>query len=592
MRRLWLLIVLIVGLLSVTVVPARAEGDWRINRFHSDIAVQPDGRVKVTETIDVDFGSVAKHGIFRDIPYQYQSDDKTWYTTIDIWSVERDGSDEPYQLNQTNGYQELKIGRSNKTITGQHQYRLTYFATGVLQAFDGYDELYWNVTGDQWDASIDQASATVTLPHQGIVQLACYEGQSGSTDTCPYTTLNPMEARFSATGQLSPGSGLTVAVGYTKDMVPILTVAEPEATTDFLIETGQQPFNWLLALMSAVLGLGLPVALWWRKGRDWWWQQPGMLGGQQSVQLKPWFGQPQVIVEFTPPEQLRPAQLGLLLDQKVDTLDVTSTIVDLASRGFLTIKELPKTWILGSADYQLQRTDQSDEPLLPYEKLLLQRLFAGGKSVNLASLKNTFYDDLREVQQRVYDNLSGVYFTSNPSKIRTRYALLGAALMGIGVVVAWWAANQHLMWPIIVAIMPLAAGIGVIALSSAMPQRTAWGYDVYRRALGYKQFIATAEQYRQQFFEQQNLFNQVLPYAMVLGLTHKFAEAMKQIGYVPAQPGWYSGQTAFNLVAFSHGLGSMSKAMNSAMASRPSGSGSGGGGFSGGGFGGGGGGSW
>jgi uncharacterized membrane protein len=301
----------------------------------------------------------------------------------------------------------------------------------------------------------------------------------------------------------------------------------------------------------------------------------------------------QVVAEFTPPEHLRPAELGLLLDERVDTLDVTSTIVDLAARGYVTIAELEKKWILGSQDYELRRTDKSDADLLAYERLLLSRLFADGTVVKLSSLKNSFYDDLAEVKKAVYENLKQrQYFVDDPSAVRTKYALIGLAIALVGGGLLWLALTQQFIWLAIIALAPLLAGLGTVVWSRAMAQRTALGSDVYRRALGYKEFIATAEKYRQQFFEKENLFNDVLPYAMMLGLTEKLANAMKQIGYQPSQPGWYSGHTAFNMAAFSHSMSTMSQAMNTAMATSPSSSGSGGGGSSGGGFGGGGGGSW
>jgi uncharacterized membrane protein len=300
-----------------------------------------------------------------------------------------------------------------------------------------------------------------------------------------------------------------------------------------------------------------------------------------------------LVVEFTPPLDLRPAQVGLLLDERVDTLDISSTIVDLACRGYLKITELEKTWILGSKDYQLDRTKKPLDDLLPYERLVLNKLFEGKYTIKLSSLKNTFYDKLSEIQRAVYQNLMDLhYFVANPQTVRRRYYALGAVVSVGGVVGLFYTMSAGFVGWLPVVIVPLAAGVGLLLLASSMSQRTAEGADMQRRVLGYRLFIATAEQYRQQFFEKENLFNEILPYAMVFGLTHKFAQAMKVIGYEPSQPTWYSGTSAFNVLAFSSGMSSMSRALATTMASTPSSSGSGGGGFSGGGFGGGGGGSW
>jgi hypothetical protein len=592
MQKIWLLLCLIIGSLWLSTSPVSAAADWQINRFHSAISVQPDGKVKVVERLDVDFGLASKHGIYRDIPYEYTKDGQTTYTSIDVWGVMRDGHKEPYDTSQKSGYLRIKIGDEDKTIDQTHSYEITYFVSGVLRSFEHYDELYWNVTGNQWDVRIEQASAIVTLPRKQIIQTSCYEGKSGS-DECMTAKVGPLEARFSGTRPLQPGEEMTVAVGFTKDIVPILTVAKPQTFGDKVAGAWQRPVTWLALAGAVLLGLFLPVLLWWKRGRDYWWQNPGILDGSQPVSLKPWKAKRSVVVEFEPPEGLRPGQLGLLLDERADTLDVTSTIVDLASRGYLTIAEKPKKWLFGSTDYELHRTDKPDNDLLGYESMLLQRLFEGQPIELLSSLKYDFYDDLKKVKQKLYDSLTDKkYFVGDPEKVRQKYLVIGALVIAGGMATLVGANVWQLVWLGIAGLTPLIGGAVLMIVAWGMPQRTALGHDVYHRALGYKQFINTAEKYRQQFFEKENLFNEVLPYAMVLGMTEKFAKAMEQIGYQPSQPSWYTGAHAFNMVAFSHSMSSMSQSMNSAMAATPSGSGSGGGGFSGGGFGGGGGGSW
>jgi hypothetical protein len=483
-KRLLFIALLVISPWLISSTPALAASDWRISRFHSDISLQPDGKVKVTESITADF-SVAKHGIFRDIPYQYRADKDTLYTEVSIFGVERDGQREPYETSRENGYVRLKIGDGGKTITGAHKYTVTYFASGLLRGFEDYDELYWNATGNNWDIPIEQASATVKLPRQQILQTSCYEGPVGSNDECPDTIISPLQARFSATGPLAPGEGLTVAVGYTKGIVPLLSVEKPKTTADLVAESAQQPSSWLLLGLSVIAGLTVPVALWWKRGRDWSWGVPGILSSGQTARLKPLGGSLQVVAEFTPPENLRPAELGLLLDERVDTLDVTSTIVDLAARGYVTIVELEKKWILGSQDYELRRTDKPDADLLAYERLLLSRLFADGTVVKLSSLKNSFYDDLAEVKKAVYENLKQrQYFVDDPSAVRTRYALIGLAIALVGGGLLWLALAQQFIWLAIIALAPFLAGLGTVVWSRAMAQRTALGSDVYRRALG------------------------------------------------------------------------------------------------------------
>lgn len=594
MYRLIVQFLLVLTLVFGFALPAHAQADdWSIKLFESRITLQSDGVLKFQEIIRADFGSASKHGIYRDIPYLYSQADGEHYTEVIIKSVERNDKDEPYEVSKSDANLRIKIGDADRTISGQQTYTITYTVAGVITAYNDFDELYWNVTGNEWEVGIEVAHAYVSLPADGVAQAACYEGFAGSTSQCTTTSLSGRQTEFQSTHPLAVGEGMTIAVGFTKGMVPILALQKPKEPYQILTEELAKPPYWLLAMGALVAGIATPVWWWWRKGSDWWWQVPAMLESNQRAWLTPFGHRPQVVVEFEPPETLRPAQMGALLDQRADTLDITSTIIDLASRGYLTIKELSKTWALGAGDYQLDLTDKAPTDLLPYEQKLLQRMFGSDSTVTLSTLKNTFYNDLAVIKNEVYDDLmKRNYFVAHPQKVRATYIGIGFGLLFVAGGTGWAGYTLVWAWVFVLAVVPLIAGLALLVLSAAMPQRTALGYELYRRVLGYKLFIGTAEKYRQQFFEKQNIFTQALPYAMMFGLTAKFAQALQQIGYQPVQPTWYSGLHAFNIAQFTSDMNSVSKALSSSMASAPSSSGSGGGGSSGGGFGGGGGGSW
>src|SRR4029079_6193196 len=132
-----------------------------------------------------------------------------------------------------------------------------------------------------------------------------------------------------------------------------------------------------------------------------------------------------VVVEFTPPENLPPALIGVLADEKADTLDVTATIIDLASRGFLTITEIPKSWIFGKTDYKLTSTQKDRSKLFGYEKELLTRLFTTNE-IKTSELKTKFYYDLAKVKSKLYEEVvNRKYFTADPEKTRTNYYVIG-----------------------------------------------------------------------------------------------------------------------------------------------------------------------
>src|SRR5207249_7559347 len=95
--------------------------------------------------------------------------------------------------------------------------------------------------------------------------------------------------------------------------------------------------------------------------------------GQQPVPL---FEHGIYPVEYAPPEGIKPGQVGTLIDETANPLDVTATIVDLAVRGYLRIEEISKTGWFGKPDWWLVKL-KAGEGLLPYEVRLFDGLFEG-----------------------------------------------------------------------------------------------------------------------------------------------------------------------------------------------------------------------
>jgi uncharacterized membrane protein len=557
--------------------------DFVIDSFHSDINILETGVVEVRETIRVDFSANEKHGIFRDLPYAYSSDDGTYYTDISIHSVQRNGKEEKYDLSRNDSFVRLKIGDAGVTISGRQTYEITYSVTGILKGYQAYDEVYWNVTGNDWQTPIHKASASVSLPDAGLIKATCYQGYEGSTDECLISS-TPQTATYTSTGSLEPSEGMTIVASYTKGMVPLLTVSPPE----------KFPFlKWeyfYVFLATSVIGTSLVIWHWYREGRDVWSPIPLSLSKAITGKNKPLFARDTVTVEFTPPDAMRPAELGVLVDERADTLDVTATIIDLAGRGFLKIKEIEKSWVFGKRDYELTEIQKDVSSLKNYEKTLLSHLFASGQTVRLSDLKMTFYDELKQVKDKLYDNVvkSG-YFVEHPEKRKNIFLILSVVLSSVAIFLFVNLLSHYYIEAFLLGV--LVSSLVLLLFSRSMSRRSIQGSDLYRRALGYRLFISGAEKYRQQFFEKKNMLNEILPYAIVFGLTEKFAKAMEQMGIKQANPSWYTGTHPFTYSTFASDMNTFSGTLSTAMQSAPSSSGSSGG-SSGGGFGGGGGGSW
>jgi len=128
-----------------------------------------------------------------------------------------------------------------------------------------------------------------------------------------------------------------------------------------------------------------------------------------------------------------------------------------------------------------------------------------------------------------------------------------------------------------------------------MPRRTRKGAETLWKIKGFKMFMKTVDKDRAKFYEKENIFEKLLPYAIVFGITDIWIQRIKEIYgeeyFVNYTPVWYVGtERYFNAKDFSSNIKDLSSAIATSVSS--SSSGAGGSGGAGGGSGGGGGGGW
>ena len=586
-------------LLVAGAAPAGAQvRSERITAYDVEIRVEATGSMLVTETIDYDFASNERHGIYRDVPVRLRYDSR--YDRIfplKVLSVQGSpGTPDEYKTETTGNYKRIRVGDPDRTITGAHRYTIAYRVDGALNGFPDHDELYWNAIGTEWSVPIERATVRVTTP-AGISAVACFGGASGSRLPCSEATRAGSVAGFNQ-GGLGATEGITVVVGFAKGAVP-----EPAPVLDerwsFARAFAATPatVGASVALLAVVV-LGV-VRLAWGTGRDRRFAGSPVdlayaTAGQEEA-VRPSFGPfgaDEVPVEFVPPDGLRPGQIGTLVDEAANTLDVSATIVDLAVRGYLRIDEIPKHGWFGKPDWRLTQLQPGDD-LRQYERLLLGGLFKSGSEVTLSSLRNTFASRLAGVQDALYDDVVAQgWFVARPDRVRTRWYVIGVvALVGAIIALGAVAALTHAG---LVAVPLVVGAVLLLATAKRMPRRTAKGVGVLRRAQGFRRFIDESEKDRARFAEQQHLFSEYLPYAIVFGATEKWAQAFAGLDGQLPDTGWYGGSGAFTAASFSHSIDGFSVTTAGTISSTPAGSGSSGfsGGSSGGGGGGGGGGSW
>jgi uncharacterized membrane protein len=560
-------------------VPAAAKS-WRIADFQDTILVNQHAVVTVKERITLVFIG-EWHGIHRTIPVEYPGPRGTNYTLfLDVTGVtDGNGHKLKYESRKKGDYRDLKIyipGAVDTTRTVEIDYTLR----DAIRFFEDHDEFYWNVTGNDWPVPIDHATARVSFPVSaaGSLRAQAFTGVYGSTGHEATSDVNGPDVSFETTNPLPMRGGLTIDV-----YVPKGILHEPSALTRALWFLGSNPIAFL-----PFMTLGVMFGLWWYKGRD----------PDAGVSVAPL---------YEPPPDISPAEAGTLLDDKIDPRDITSTIVDLAVRGYIKIEEtVDKGLLFHHKDYifHLLKPHEQWSGLAPHERVMLENIYAGGGTqTRLSSLKNHFYTAIPTIRTDIMSALrrKGMYLVDPESA--NAYSL-GA----IVVIVAPFVLIQFLGWKDVfssVGLLLLSGAISAVIwwlFARQMTAKTRKGARTLVSVLGFQEFMNRVDADRLKRMPP-DTFEKYLPYAMALGVEHQWAQAFT--GIIKDPPNWYAspnGMVGFSPLFFTSSMHSMATDMHQVFVSAPrssstgsgwgGGGGFGGGGFSGGGFGGGGGGAF
>ena len=560
-------------LLALSATSLSAQRSYSIERFDARVRVNRDASIDVTESITARFVG-SWNGLYRTIPVKYRTPQGlNWTLGVSLQSAQDDaGRNLRTETSRQGAYIKYKVwipgaANADRTLV------LRYHATNGLRFFDEHDELYWNITGDEWEVPIRAATAEIELPPgtPGARAIA-FNGVYGSTARDATVTIDGNIVRIAMPHSLGYHEGLTAVVGWDKGVVTAPTVIARTAQT--------VRSNWPLLLPIPVLLFAF--ARWRRAGAD--------------PRLRP------IAVQYEPPPSMTPAEAGTLMDNSADMRDITATLVDLAVRGYLRIEEHqnPKLFGLfgGGTSYSLQRLKSADG-LTPHEVAVFDGIFSEhGDHVELDELKDEFYKELDPIRNAIFDRLTGSGFYKNrPDKVKQNWtgAAFGLAVaIGVG---GTFVSKAFLLTPVPFVLAAIITLIILLLFAQIMPARTETGARALEQVLGFEEFLrrVEAEHLKRIIIGHPELFDKYLPFAMAFGVEKQFARAFEGIYMQPPQ--WYVGPSVanFNVSHFSTSMSHLSTVAGTTLSSSPrssGGSGFGGGGGSGGGGGGGGGGAF
>ena len=603
--------------LAASAAPDQTRGR-EITRYDVTAVLTPDGVADVAIEFDFDFGDDPGHGPYLTLPTRQRYDDTQdrafRYSGISVSS----STGAPAQLHQEEdgGVLTLRIGDEDvDDVSGVQTYRLTYRVDGLVNPANEQhsgDELYWNVIGNGWEIPLGDVTATVTGPAD-VEGAVCFAGPEGSENPCTSAEAQGETAVYTQ-DLLSRGEPFTTVTGWPAGTFPGVEPIIVERPDPAAVWNPVSPLGGFAALLAAG-GAALAIRRVRRTGRDraYLGLTPGLrpVSGQETASGYRDRRAP-VAVQFTPPANVRPGELGTLVDEKADPVDVTATLIDLAVRGYLRIEEVPRSDPRKKPkDWTLVALREPDAALLEYEALLMDEIFTGRPAVKLSELRTTFASSMAKVQDRLYDQVTRIgWFSANPKSVRGKWFAVGLIILVVAGFATFLAivvgdSDASSSFPGL-ALVPLAlciVAVVVMVCSRYAPARTADGTAVLAQALGFRTYLTTAEAEQIRFEEGEDVFSRYLPYAIVFGVAERWARLFAELaaqGRAVDQPGWYVGYYdplpgMFWASGFAASMDRFQTvATESLTAPTPGSSGDSGfsGGFSGGGVGGGGGGGW
>jgi hypothetical protein len=626
-------------------VSAQGQSE-RILDYHSDIALEDDGSLQVTETITViSAGRQIHHGIFRKFPTTYADPYNNRYVVgFQMLSATCDSAPEQFRVEDQFNGKRIYLGSPTALVSaGQHVYTITYTTNRQLGFYKDHDELFWNVTGNGWDFPIDAASATVHLPANiptDKVTLSGFTGPQGSRASHLASSTEEGAFQFTAQRPLSRHEGLSILLMWPRGYIAPPTFSQ---NLEFFFRDNR---GALLLASGFLVTLLYYLIAWSAVGRD----------PARGV----------IMALYEPPANLSPSAMRYLMRMGYDNKTFAAAILDMAVRGFLKITE-------DSGAYRLTLTGKDDRILTPDEKQIAAELFEGRNEVllkqeNHALIKTAMVATqkwLKSAEEKTYflTNsrylipaivlsvlIMSSYFVTLGMPQRTggvfisfwlTFWTIGVSALLLTVFSAWRDVSRHGSASLIGAgkalfytlfAIPFLGGeiMGLLFLAKTtslsfgvflvatgilhgvfvhlMKAPTFAGRRLMDQVEGFKMFLGTVDGDRlnraappQQTPE---VFEKFLPYALALDVeqdwANKFSGILSAAGNAPGSsgsaytPSFYSGASwsSFSGAGFASSFGSSLTSAISSSSTAPGSGGGGGSGGSGGGGGGGGGGGW
>jgi hypothetical protein len=398
---------------------------------------------------------------------------------------------------------------------GSTEIMMSYTVTGAVVTIESGTALRWQML-QGLSAQVDMFSATVQIPTL-FSYIKCTAGSPNSTVPCNFAAAGTEGSQIPTFRDGPRGEGEVVAIdiGFPPGGVATNEVIEYRWTLGRAFSA--EPVQLALALGLLALGGVLLYGIHRRVGAD---RTPDGQISKAGEFVPTGAGQS----EFRVVGDVRPGHVGTVADERVDPIDVTATLVDLAVRGHLVINELPRESEFARTDWEIRRVNGNDN-LRPFEQQLLDGIAAPGSSVKVSELAGRVQESIGGVQNALYDEMvSNGWFERRPDDIRNRWTLLALAALIISVVVTGVLAAFTTFG--LVGLALIVVSLGLVFVAQEMPARTAKGAALLGGLGALRSDLMSHPTNQMPPGSELREISEVLPYAIVLGGSDRWLDAM------------------------------------------------------------------
>ena len=562
-------------------------GGSRPERFDAKTVVIEgigDG-VRITEYVDIDFGSADRHGYERIIPNDFGA-------PIDVDASSPDARD-AVSVTDIGGATRIRVGDPGKTFTGQHRYELSYTLPNAH-----FDELGLDVDlvfppGGIYPGDDETDRFDVIVTGFELENTSCDVGGLGATGGCELVAADDGTYR-AVIEPLPEDDGLSIGGTITARTQPVDITAPP------LPERREPAKTGLIALAVGVLGLaGAAGTYRWarRKGRNEVFaggaaeaaygsmpppRADGTVDPPPPVTLIPDDEMADLAtIEFVPPKGIDPWEASVLLTERLGDDTVEAWISGLVAKEAIEISENGDDLVIASGPKRTE-LDAADAELL-------DRILAIDDPYTTGKYDSEFATAWRAVgtAQRRRIESSGWWKRLPPgSGFRPTAGRSAGRLVVLLVFGFIWFGSAATA--VLGAFRPVGLALAIGLLFPAvvayfvyrvmLPARSAQGSALALRAESFRRFLHASEAQHVEWAWSQGLFREYSAWAVALGEADAWSDALGRAN-VPAM----AAAAATPIIV--HQRGSSMRDTRTAPSSSGGGGsfGGGGGGFSGGG---------